>query len=464
MPIINQVVKGGGTQPSGTIAINTNGVHDVAGYANADVQVPTSAPDYYYEYTVTNARVSKGYKPFNFSGINTVGNNAFLNFYAGLTIPNTTHIDMSDITTVEVTGCYQMFQSCYGDFSVDLSGLTTLGSSGCYRMFASSQVTDVDLSGLEVIQNASCVDMFLNCNRLINVDISGITTIAANSCQGMFHGCTSLTSIDLSSLRTIDGNQACVNMFNGCTGLTSVNLSSLETVVGNYALQSMFEGCTSLTSLYLPSLVTDTDRTSRALTATTFATNITCLDMRYLQNCGNYGILDSILYTNEVIQQVNFNSLKHIGTEGARTMFYTNSASTSLSDVYFPMLTSFGTNPFYSNAFYNKRNCTIHFRKDMQSVVQALPNYSSLWGAGTGTSAVFDLIGTLSGVDGNDYLRSEKDSVYASETAGAAKTATAWKYNDTIYYTTGSTEPQIGDTIYSDSACTTAVTTVDSIA
>ena len=77
---------------------------------------------------------------------------------------------------------------------------------------------------------------------------------------------------------------------------------------------------------------------------------------------------------------------------------------------------------------------------------------------------MFDLVGTLTGADSNSYARSEKDSVYASETGGAAKTATAWSYNNTIYYTSGDAEPQVGDTIYSDSACTIAETTVSSIA
>ena len=43
MPIMQTVIQGGGTTPTGTKSITSNGVHDVAGYANADVQVPTSS-------------------------------------------------------------------------------------------------------------------------------------------------------------------------------------------------------------------------------------------------------------------------------------------------------------------------------------------------------------------------------------------------------------------------------------
>ena len=40
-----------GQTPTGTKNITTNGTHDVAGYAYADVQVPTTAPTYYIEKT-----------------------------------------------------------------------------------------------------------------------------------------------------------------------------------------------------------------------------------------------------------------------------------------------------------------------------------------------------------------------------------------------------------------------------
>ena len=47
MPIINQIVKGGGTTPTGTINILQNGIVDVTDCASADVQVPTTAPASY---------------------------------------------------------------------------------------------------------------------------------------------------------------------------------------------------------------------------------------------------------------------------------------------------------------------------------------------------------------------------------------------------------------------------------
>ena len=81
---------------------------------------------------------------------------------------------------------------------------------------------------------------------------------------------------------------------------------------------------------------------------------------------------------------------------------------------------------------------------------------------GTNTTVLYDIVTTITGADSNTYTRSEKNST---------ATATAWTYNDTLYYTSGVSnhtagvnEAQVGDTIYSDSACTTAVTTISSIA
>ena len=81
---------------------------------------------------------------------------------------------------------------------------------------------------------------------------------------------------------------------------------------------------------------------------------------------------------------------------------------------------------------------------------------------GTNTTVLYDLPATniLTGADTKEYERNPK-----YDTA----TALAWRINGTMpntttYYTSGLTDPTVGTTIYSDSACTIAETTVDSIA
>lgn len=558
MPIINQVVKGGGTTPTGTINILQNGIVDVTDFASADVQVPTTAPAHYLEFveinTQTGMSLSRQQAPIttlNLNGITTVGDYAFFGLYAKWFADSAAVTFMSGITTVKDHGCAYMFSPSGGgyNYSFDLSDLASIGQYGCESMFqANSNLNSIDMSSLQTItEQFSCRYMFYGCVSLTSIDLSALTTISgSSSCYSMFYYCRELTSIDLSALETINGASACYGMFQQCNNLTSIDLSALKTISGLGACQFMFQGsgvttislpslttindtagqsmfsgsvylttatmsslttvsnqngcqymfqnctgltsvsmpslttaetgafygafqnCTSLVSAYIPRIISGSyaSRPTRVFqSAFSGCTSFTTFDGRYIQSCGDYGVLDDMLDGTTALTTVNVNALEHIGNEGARAFVVISSGSSStLTDIYFPMLTTFGTNPFYNNAFKGRNGLTIHFRKDAQATVEALQNYSILWGAGTGSTAVFDLAGTLTGADGNDYARSEINSVYASETAGAAKTATAWTYNSVTYYTSGGTEPSVGDTIYSDSACTTAVTTVSSIA
>ncbi|MBQ2174280.1 MAG: hypothetical protein II453_04115 [Alphaproteobacteria bacterium] len=97
----------------------------------------------------------------------------------------------------------------------------------------------------------------------------------------------------------------------------------------------------------------------------------------------------------------------------------------------------------------------------MQSIISTLSGYSltAPFSATSGT-ILFDLPATvtLTGADSNTYKRNPKYD-----------TATSLGWYDTNiggatpYYTSGTTDPSTSDTIYSDSACTTSVTTISSI-
>ena len=189
-------------------------------------------------------------------------------------------------------------------------------------------------------------------------------------------------------------------MFRNCSAITSVDLSSLTSVTGQQGCNNMFSGCSSLTT-------------------------------------------------------VEFSSLEDIS--GSQALYYMFLGCTSLSSVSFPALktTSFGSN---TNQFFRLLSgvtgCTVHFPMAIQSTIGS---WSDVTGGfnGTNTIVLFDIVTTLTGADSHSYTRKQKEST---------STATAWTYNSTLYYTSGTTEPSVGDTIYSDSACTTAVTTISAIA
>ena len=287
---------------------------------------------------------------------------------------------------------------------IDLSSLTTVsGLYACHYMFKScTGITSVDLSSLTTISGMNgCGYMFQFCTGLTSFDLSSLTTLsgAGGGCQNMFSGCTGITSVDLSSLTTLSSTNACNAMFLECTGITSVDLSSLATISGGSACQNMFKNCTGITSIDFCSLAT--------------LSGMNCLS----------------------------------------NMFY---GCTNLSKVSFYALdtNSFGA---YTNQFTNMLSgitgCTVHFPMRIQSTIGTWTTVTGGFN-GTNTTVLFDIVCTLTGADTNTYIRSQKNST---------STATAWDNGGTLYYTSGTTEPAVSDTIYSDAECTVAVTTISSI-
>lgn len=229
----------GGKKPTGTKSITTNGTHDVAGYANADVQVPTTAPEIYRVFRNNNGKLENSITtPF-------------------LPLPNT----ITDIGEYCLARAYYNTPSAVLSGNIDLSSLTQIsGQYACQSMFNNCKgITNVNLSGLTTIVGSNaCQAMFRDCTGITSVDLSSLTSIyganASYSAAQMFYGCTGLTSVDLSSLEEIKNNNGCENMFYGCTHLSTVNLSKLKTITGMMACQTMFRNCTSLTSLSFPAL------------------------------------------------------------------------------------------------------------------------------------------------------------------------------------------------------------------
>ena len=243
-----------------------------------------------------------------------------------------------------------------------------------------------------------------------SVNFSSLQTVSGKeACYYAFNYCSNLTSASLPSLTTISGDNGCKFMFNNCSGLTSFDLSLLTTVSGRNGCGSMFAYCTSLTTVSLPSLTTIN---------------------------GGYAV----------------------GT--------TFRGCTNLTTLSFPSLTpnSFGTQTTQFNSMLqNVTGCTVHFPSNIQSTIGSWASVTGGFG-GTNTTVLFDLPATvtLTGADTVEYTRNPN-----YDTA----TALAWKvgaYGTTdftpAYYTSGTTDPAVSDTIYSDAACTTPVTTISSIA
>lgn len=281
MPIINQVVSGGGTTPTGTINITTNGTHDVTNYATADVLVPTTAPTYYREFMLTGTGTLMSDTTtthiMDFTGVKGLASYVLQEAYLGNNNISGL-VDMSDLELLSgVYSCNNMFGACSGITGVDMSSLTQIsGTYCCANMFQYSSITTVNMSSLQVVSGSTaCGNMFAFCTGLTSVDISALTTLSGNSCcNGMFKGCSALTSVALTSLQEISGANAFANAF-AFTGLTSLTFPSLSVLTASNAIKQICQDCLALTSISFP-----------ALTSTSFGSQTTQFDNMLLNVTG----------------------------------------------------------------------------------------------------------------------------------------------------------------------------------
>ena len=277
--------------------------------------------------------------------------------------------------------------------------------------------------------------------KLINssnsINMNGVTDVSYYCLYYAYSHNTSITTIDMSSLTSLTGENCMTYCFENCSALTGeINFSLLTVISGDYALNRCFANCTNITMVNFPVLTTIT---------------------------GYYGLNNAFRNTN-LTGSVYFPSLTTLNAHTCMgECFY---RCLNLTNLYFLSLTptSFGT---YTNIFNNMLSgvtgCTVHFPSNIQSTIGSWSSVTGGFG-GTNTTVLFDLPATvtLTGADTVTYTRNPK-----YDTA----TALAWKvgaYGTTdftpAYYTSGTTDPQANDTIYSDAACTTTVTTISSIA
>ena len=239
------------------------------------------------------------------------------------------------------------------------------------------------------------------------------------------------------SKETANGTGVIQNLFAFCTGITSVNFSNLKSASGNFAFSSICYGCTNLISVDFSSLA-------------------------YIGS-GNY-LAGTLFLDCTSLQNVKFDSLAVIDSYGAFQQAFQN--DTSLTTLSFPSLSSRGNNSVFYNMLSGVTGCTIHFPKNLDpqtgsTVISSLSTYPNF--GGTNTVLAFDLPSTLTltGADTVTYTRNPK---YDTATALAWKVGAYGTTNLTpAYYTSGTTDPAVSDTIYSDSACSTALTTIYSI-
>lgn len=299
-----------------------------------------------------------------------------------------------------------------GSEIIDLTGVSNIGQNALSWAYAYATLPSLTLSGS-------------------NINVSGFSGMS----YMFYHATFTNGNVDIRAIKDISDESSCAYMFSYAAGITTVDASGIESVTSNNGAKSMFSQIATLATVNMSNLTVATG-TNALVNLCAYCPNLISLDL---------------------------SGLEEIGVAAAQYLMTDCAQVTTMS---FPSLrvvesNSLGTTSASRGAFYNCTSMTaIHFPANMQASIEAMSGYSIKWGASNAT-IYFDLPSTfiLTGADSNTYKRNPKYDI-----AGAL----GW-YNSSIgrttpYYTSGTTDPSVSDTIYSDAACATPVTTISSIA
>lgn len=297
-------------------------------------------------------------------------------------------------------------------------------------------------------------------NHIMSFD--GVPDIGENVMYGAYTNNSVISGVvEMKDLVRLSGVGACQRMCQGCHNITSVNLPELVTISGNNAFSHTFFACRGLVNVNMPKLKNITGTSS---CATMFAGegnfnyyNISSIDLSSLETITGWTACES-MFNHTGLINVDFYSLRVVsGYQAMRAML---AYCIYLTTVKFWALQpdGLGTNTNQFNLLLvGCSGVTVHFPSNLQSVIGSWSDVQNGFG-GTNTTVLFDLPATVELVGSNTYRRNPK---YDTTTALGWYDTSATM--GTPYYTSGTTDPTVGDYIYSDATCTTQVDTIASI-
>lgn len=232
--------KNGGVTPTGEVDINSNGVHNVSGYATANVSVPSNVQ-------TKTASITT-------NGTTTITPDTGYDGISSLDVTTNVEPDLSDYYTATINS---------GDSGTLEGGIiksikSIPGSLQCSTNMSYAFSHCINLTNIPLLDTSSVTNMhgmFFNCSSLTSIPL--IDTSNTTDMGYMFVNCQSLTNIPLLNTSKVENMSY---MLNGCSLLTTVpqldtsrvtnfaNMFSQSLQLSNDSLNNILAMCANATS------------------------------------------------------------------------------------------------------------------------------------------------------------------------------------------------------------------------
>lgn len=434
----NVVELNGQTKSESLTSTGSTTITPDSGY-NALTSITVEPTNYTYSPVTPTTSQTVLSIPSNYSGLNAVTVN-----------PVTSSIDANivagnikkNVEILGVTGSYEGITPT-GTLSISQNGtydvtnyatadVTVSGGTG-YTEIPDYQVTDrsVDMGNQLFAGDLNRRQLVLSGNEFAN-----ITNAQSYALQYAFYRCYISGILTFPNLKRTSISSFQYAFY--ATQITNANFPALEIINGSQSFSNCFQADNYLNTVTFPSLhkINGTQALYRSLGAAT-----TSVTLPSLSKLNASKTLSEAFWSNTNITSISFPALNTDSFE-------------SYTDHFYRML-------------YSVTGCTVHFPSNIQSTIGSWSDVTSGFG-GTNTTVLFDLPATnhLIGANTIEYERNPKDDT---------QTALAWRKAEydsayglvvdwTSYYTSGTSNPQVNDTIYADLNCTIPETTISSIA
>ena len=356
------------------------------------------------------------------SGVTDIGDNVLQMSFANNSA--ITSCNFSEVSTISgANACKNMFRNANNLATITFPELTSVtGASALYRIC----ITEDDFSGSSISTG----------NKLTSVSFPKLTTVSGNQAFYQAFGYygwsedpsagPQLTTVDLDTLEVASGNYCFGCAFEQLGSVTTLYMSNIKTAGvsafssfmaqnPNFAGEMVFDKLTSVDSFafmnaFAGSKITKFGAPNLTEIRKKGAFRGSCDSCKLLTELrfDNLEIIDTSLetvsqYDSAVINacgctsltEVRFPKLKTINAN--RCFYYGFTDNTSLTDIYFPALTSTGFGSYttqFDKMLVSTSNCTVHFPSNLQSVIGSWSSVTNGFD-GTNTTVLFDLPATI---------------------------------------------------------------------